>query len=93
MSEQRDAAWVKGASPEEVSTAYEAGDLREWLAQPNVLEAIPAAREGQRGESWVRAATPEQVEAARHAGELDDLMGIVRNEAGNTAEDLLGSGH
>lgn len=90
MSEQRDAAWVKAASPEGVVAAHRAGELHDWLAGPNVPAAMPAAREGQRDESWVRLATAAQVDSARKAGELDDVLGIVRNEAGNTAEDLRG---
>lgn len=92
MSEQRDAAWVKSASPEGLMAAHEAGELRDWIAGPNVPPTIPAPREGQRDEAWVHAATAAQVDSARNAGELDDVLGIVRNEAGNTAHDLRGDG-
>lgn len=42
----------------------------------------------QRADSWLKAATPDQITTAVAAGELDDILGVVRNEAGNTAEDL-----
>ena len=88
---QRDAAWVRTATPDEVFAAHEAGDLADLIEARNSPVAEPAepeAREGQKSMTWVKAARPEQVEAARDAGELDDLLGVVRNEAGNTEEDL-----
>jgi hypothetical protein len=92
VSEQRTDEWVKAASPEGVMAAHRAGELRDWLSGPNVPAAMPTAREGQRDESWVRLATAAQVDSARVAGELDDMLGIVRNEVGNTADDLRKSG-
>jgi hypothetical protein len=82
---QRDAAWVRTATPDEIFDAHKAGDLADLIASRNdaTTAAEPPAREGQKTSSWVKAARPEQIEAARDAGELDDLLGVVRNEAGN----------
>jgi len=44
----------------------------------------------QRTEAWLKQATAEQITAAERAGELDDLLGRVRNEAGNTRGQLRG---
>jgi hypothetical protein len=88
---QRDAAWVRSATPDEVFTAHEAGELVDLIDTRNSPAVEPveqAIRDGQKNMAWVKAARPDQVEAARDAGQLDDLLGVERNQAGNTVEDL-----
>jgi hypothetical protein len=87
MSAQRDGAWVKTATAEEVAAAVEQGELNDYMDSVDRPTATaPAVRDGQRSESWLKAATSDQIDAARDAGELDDMLGIVRNEAGNAVD-------
>lgn len=44
----------------------------------------------QRDDKWLKQATAAQITTAQEAGELDNLLGIVRNEAGNTVNQLRG---
>lgn len=44
----------------------------------------------QRDEQWLKGATPEEVATAFKAGELDQLMGVQRNEGGNTEAQMRG---
>ena len=45
----------------------------------------------QRDDAWLKKATPEEIVIAQTAHELDSLLGVERNEFGNTADDLRGA--
>lgn len=95
MAVQRDASWVKSATPELISEALEAGELADYLAastrdeptEPDIEPVNPPGRLiQQRGSSWVRAATPQQISDAYDAGELAEYNGGTVNELGNPVD-------
>ncbi len=68
---QRDDAWLKTATPEEIADAMGRGELAELLGR-----AAPSAEvDGQAAEVDLEAMTPEQVADAYHAGKFDALLG------------------
>jgi hypothetical protein len=89
---QKTEEWLEKATPAEISEAMEAGELQGLLTTPTTVKVpeAPQPREGQRDDKWLTQASTAQITEARAAGQLDDLLGVKRNEAGNTVDDLHG---
>jgi hypothetical protein len=95
VTAQRDAAWVKSAAPEELATAFDAGELTDLLSSTPTTQQASADFEPvnpptrlipQRGSAWVRSATPDQIAAADAAGELVEYQGGSVNDLGNAVD-------
>lgn len=78
MATQRDDAWLKAATPEEIAAAYDAGELEEL--QTGVVRSHPEIGSVpglQHDQAWVDAMPADRVAAAFEAGELDALLGRI----------------
>ncbi len=72
---QRSREWIVTASPEEITAAYNAGQLQVALGR-----AVDAPV--QRTDAWLTAATPDEIAAAYEAGELATLQGQELDQFG-----------
>jgi hypothetical protein len=70
MAAQRDIEWLKGATPEQIDTARNAGELNAIMGR-TVLDDQP----GQKTVEWLNNRPAEEVVAAYQAGELDTVLG------------------
>lgn len=76
VTPQRDHAWLTSATPQQITAAFDAGELNELLGRP-----VPAAVDGQATEEQLAAMTPEQKAAALQAGQLDAILGRAQKDA------------
>lgn len=69
---QRDEAWTKTASPEEIARAHAAGELAQLMGA-----RVPRSfsRDTQLTEDDLSSMTPSEVDGALKAGALDELLG------------------
>jgi hypothetical protein len=82
---QRDAAWDRAATPDDVLAAHKVGELRELIAarnSPDSMPMFPTPQVRQESRSCVDPARADLLEADRHPGELDS-SGVVRIEKEN----------
>ncbi|SMD24207.1 hypothetical protein [Lentzea albidocapillata] len=73
---QRDEAWAKAASPQEVARAHAAGELAELLGAHVPRSFSP---DTQLSDNDLRGMTPGEIAKAVEAGAVDELLG--RNNA------------
>lgn len=97
MAVQRDEAWLKTATPEQIAAAEEAGELD--ALQGRVVRTFPEVGSIpglQREREWIDAATPDRLAAAYEAGELDAYLGRVpwpqKEPAAKPAQGIYGDG-
>ena len=88
MGVQRDGAWVKGSSAEQIVSAQKAGELEGYLGRQVRVDPPTDTADL---EQWLTTASSEQIMEAQTAHKLDSLMGVQRNEFGNTVDDLRGA--
>ena len=72
---QRDEAWVKSATPEEIHAAFIASELVDYSSVETAPAPLKLSDADQALLDWTKAACPEDVVLAQAAGKLDSLLG------------------
>lgn len=67
---QRDEAWLRTATPDQVTQARDAGELNELLGR-----RVPVVPDGQADDEQLSQMTPEEIARAYDSGQLDELLG------------------
>ena len=84
MTVQRNDAWVKAATPDQIVAAQERGELQSLLqGASDIPDSFDDSRIVQRDAQWFETASIEERARALDAGELVELLGGTVNELGN----------